>query len=143
MGEITELSEMIRTFCELRDWDQFNDPKELAIGISTEANELLQMFRFKREQDMIQMFENAGTRKKIEDEVADIFYFLLRFAQMNHIDLNQSLKRKWMKMKRNIQLKRQKGKIANIVNCERKFCSLFICFIMLFLYQTGGLQCTN
>lgn len=113
MGEITELSEMIRTFCELRDWDQFNDPKELAIGISTEANELLQMFRFKREQDMIQMFENAGTRKKIEDEVADIFYFLLRFAQMNHIDLNQSLKRKMDENEKKYPVEKAKGK-----NCK-------------------------
>ncbi len=110
MGEITELSEMIRTFCELRDWDQFNDPKELAIGISTEANELLQMFRFKREQDMIQMFENAGTRKKIEDEVADIFYFLLRFAQMNQIDLKQSLKRKMDENERKYPIEKAKGK---------------------------------
>lgn len=110
MGEIKELSEMVRKFCELRDWDQFHDPKELAIGISTEANELLQMFRFKREQDMIQMFEDAETRKKIEDEVADIFYFLLRFAQMNRIDLNQSLKRKMDKNEKKYPVEKAKGK---------------------------------
>ena len=31
----------VKEFCEARDWDQFHSPKELAIGISNEANELL------------------------------------------------------------------------------------------------------
>lgn len=43
-----ELSKQIRTFCEERDWDQFHSLKDLSIGLSTEANELLQLFRFKR-----------------------------------------------------------------------------------------------
>ena len=40
------LEEKIQKFCEERDWDQFHNPKDLAIGISTEANELLDIFRF-------------------------------------------------------------------------------------------------
>lgn len=110
MGEIAELSEIIRIFCESRDWDQFNDPKELAIGISTEANELLQMFRFKRVQDMKEMFEDTGTRRRIEDELADVFYFLLRFAQMNQIDLYESLKRKMHENERKYPIAKAKGK---------------------------------
>ncbi len=52
MDSLQESMSAVKRFCEERDWDQFHDPKELAIGISTEANELLDLFRFKRELDM-------------------------------------------------------------------------------------------
>ena len=42
---LEELKNKVKDFCEKRDWDQFHNPKELSIGISTEANELLQLFR--------------------------------------------------------------------------------------------------
>ena len=81
---------LVKKFCEDRDWDQFHNPKELAIGISTEANELLQIFRFKSEIEMAAML-NGEKRKKIEEELADVFYFVLRFSQMYEIDLYNTL----------------------------------------------------
>ena len=44
---INELKDKIKKFCEDRDWDQYHNAKELAIGIVTESSELLQHFRFK------------------------------------------------------------------------------------------------
>lgn len=38
---IEEMKNMVKKFCEDRSWDMFHSPKELAIGMSTEANELL------------------------------------------------------------------------------------------------------
>ena len=43
---IGSMKQIVKDFCEARDWDQFHNPKDLAIGISTEANELLGIFRF-------------------------------------------------------------------------------------------------
>lgn len=89
-----ELIKLIRTFCEERDWDQFHTIKDLAIGLSTESNELLQLFRFK---DEIQSLEYMNqNRKKIEDECADIYYYLLRFSDLYKIDLNKALQNKML-----------------------------------------------
>lgn len=41
---VQELKEMIKQFCEERDWDQYHNAKDLAIGIITEAAELLEHF---------------------------------------------------------------------------------------------------
>ena len=41
MSELQELQQLVEHFCTDREWDQFHNPKDLAIGISTEANELL------------------------------------------------------------------------------------------------------
>lgn len=91
---LSSLKELVQKFCEERDWDQFHDPKELAIGISTEANELLEIFRFQTKEQMRKQLSLEGSRAQIKDELADVFFFILRFAQMNDIDLSESLEKK-------------------------------------------------
>lgn len=91
---IYELKQEVQHFCEVRDWDKFHSPKELAIGISTEAGELLDLFRFKSDEDMKKMFENSEKKAKIEEEFSDILFFLLRFAQFYDIDISTAFKRK-------------------------------------------------
>ena len=46
---IRECMDLVKDFCDARDWEPFHGPKDLAIGISTEAGELLEHFRFKSE----------------------------------------------------------------------------------------------
>lgn len=93
--ELNELIESIKEFCEQRDWDQYHNPKDLAIGISTEAAELLDLFRFKNGNEIQQTLTNR--RELIEDELADVLFFVLRFAQMNDIDLKEALDHKMAK----------------------------------------------
>lgn len=93
--ELNELIESIKEFCEKRDWDQYHNPKDLAIGISTEAAELLDLFRFKNGDEIQQTITNK--REHIEDELADVLFFVLRFAQMNDIDLKKALEHKMAK----------------------------------------------
>ena len=112
MNQITikELTELIQKFCEERDWDQFHNPKDLAIGISTEANELLDIFRFQSEEDMKNIFADAQRRMHVEEEIADVFFFVLRFAQMNQIDLESALKSKMIKNAKKYSVEKAKGK---------------------------------
>ena len=49
--KINELKEKVKKFSEERDWNQYHNPKDLAIGIITEASELLEHFRFKSEKE--------------------------------------------------------------------------------------------
>lgn len=91
---IQELKDKIQNFCEERDWDQFHNPKDLAIGISTEANELLDIFRFASDKDMQDILNDSEKREHIGEELADTLFFILRFAQMNEIDLSSSLDNK-------------------------------------------------
>ena len=108
--ELDRLKGLVKDFCEERDWDQFHNPKELAIGLSTEANELLQLFRFQSEEQMREMLGKPDTREQIEDETADIFFFLLRFAQKNGIDLEQALVRKIEKNRKKYPAELARGK---------------------------------
>lgn len=87
-----------RDFCEARDWDQFHDAKELAMSVTIESAELLELFRFKNQDEMRRMFATPATRAKIEDELADVLFALLRFAQLYDIDVTEAF---YEKMKEN------------------------------------------
>ncbi len=93
--ELQQLLSEIKNFCEDRDWDQYHNPKDLAIGISTEAAELLDLFRFKNGEEITQTM--CEKREHIEDELADVLFFVLRFAQMNGIDIKVALENKLKK----------------------------------------------
>ncbi len=112
---LQELIEKVQSFCEERDWDQFHNPKDLAIGISTEANELLDIFRFKSLEDIEELFRNPDKREHVEEEIADVLFFVLRFAQRNDIDLRSALEMKLQKnaLKYTVEVSRGKNNKYN------------------------------
>jgi NTP pyrophosphatase (non-canonical NTP hydrolase) len=91
---LTTLQSAVRTFCEDRDWNQFHGPKDLAIGLITESSELLEHFRFKSEAECKALLAHPKKSKAIRHELADVFFFLLRFSQMYGIDLAEALREK-------------------------------------------------
>lgn len=106
---IEDLKQEIKHFCEERDWDQFHNPKDLAIGISTEANELLDIFRFKTEEQMKEILMKEYSRVHVEEEIADVLFFVIRFAQMNDLDLDTCLKNKMGKNAIKYSVEKSKG----------------------------------
>ena len=106
---IQELKEKIKKFCEERDWDQYHDAKELAIGIVTEASELLDHFRFKSSEQIQEMFNNKEKKDEMSEELADTLYFILRLAQRYDIDLATVLHSKMEKNEKKYPVKKSKG----------------------------------
>ncbi len=107
--KIKELKEKVKKFCEERDWDQFHGAKDLAAALITEAAELLEHFRWKSEKEVKGLFENKEKKEHIEEEIADILYFLLRFAQRYDIDLSEALDKKIKKNGKRYPVKKFKG----------------------------------
>lgn len=103
------LKSEIKIFCSERDWDQFHPPKDLAIGISTEANELLDLFRFKTDSEIEQKFSSPEFKNKVRHELADVFFFILRFSQKNNIDLSSALKEKMQLNANKYPVEKSKG----------------------------------
>ena len=107
---VEELKTLVRQFCEDRDWDQFHNPKELAIGLSTEAAELLEHFRFQSPEQILEKMRTPATREAISCELADVLFFLLRFSQMEHIDLSDALRHKMEISAKKYPIQLSKGK---------------------------------
>lgn len=109
LDTIQELKEIVRKFCEDRDWDQFHGAKDLAIGIITESSELLERFRFKSPEEINAMLGDSSEKGGIEEELADIMFFLVRFAQRFNIDLSAALNNKIIKNNSNYPVEKSKG----------------------------------
>ena len=88
------LQAAVRSFCAARGWERYHTPKALAIGITTEAAELLQEFRFLDPDEQLALFDDPEGREAVEDECADVLFFLLRLADRHDIDLESALLRK-------------------------------------------------
>ena len=107
--KIQDIKDCVKKYCEDRDWNQFHNPKELAIGVITEASELLEHFRFKSEKEIEEFFKDSKKRGEIEDEMADVLYFLFRLAQKYDVDLSESFKRKMGKNEIKYPIEKAKG----------------------------------
>jgi len=89
---IADLKADVQAFCEARDWDQFHGAKDLSIAIATEAAELLELFRFATPEDVEEMVDQG--RAEIQDELADVLIFVLRFGQRFEFDLSGAVRAK-------------------------------------------------
>ncbi|KAB2946444.1 MAG: nucleotide pyrophosphohydrolase (plasmid) [Candidatus Methanoperedens sp.] len=92
--DLHELKEIIRTFCEERDWDKYHNAKDLAIGIAIEASELLEHFIFKSDKEVEECFNNTEKKEQISEEMADVLFLLLRLSQRYNIELSDELIKK-------------------------------------------------
>ena len=59
-----ELGQRLLEFRRERDWEQFHTPKELAIALVLEASELLEMFQWKRDHELLEL--SSGPKQELE-----------------------------------------------------------------------------
>lgn len=107
---LEELKLVVKSFCEQRDWDQFHNAKELSIGVITEASELLEHFRFLTEEQIAAVMDDPEKRLAISEELSDVLFFLVRFAQRYDFDLSESFTAKMTKNARKYPVSDFKGK---------------------------------
>jgi dCTP diphosphatase len=79
-------------FRRQRDWEQFHDPKNLAEGLTIEAAELLENFLWKTADQSRHLSETE--RQRVQEEVGDIFAFLIYLCHELDIDLFEATDRK-------------------------------------------------
>lgn len=87
-----KLLQNILEFRDARDWSQYHDPKNLAISLSLEAAELLENFQWLTTKESLQL--KAKSQKKIAEEIADVYYYLLLLCFELDIDPNRALEKK-------------------------------------------------
>lgn len=91
-NEISQLIDEVRQFSVDRDWDQFHNPKDLALALSIEASELLEVFLWKNPED--------AKTEKVKEELADVFNYAFQLADKYNLDVAEIVREK---MKRNAE----------------------------------------
>lgn len=86
MSDIAFIIEELRTFRDARDWAQFHNEKDIAVAISVEAAELLELFLWKQPEE--------ADREKVKEELADILSFCFLLADKYNLDIRQIIQDK-------------------------------------------------
>ena len=94
--DIKSIQQQLADFADDRDWDQFHNPKNLAMALSVEASEIVEIFQWlTTKQSEAVMQSDEATH--VEEEMADILIYLLRMADRLNIDLDSAVSAKIIK----------------------------------------------
>ena len=90
--KINEIKNKIRRFTNERNWDRFHSPKNLAMALSVEASELVEIFQWLNQEESKNL--NMKEKESVKEELADIFIYLIRIADKLDIDLEKAITHK-------------------------------------------------
>jgi NTP pyrophosphatase (non-canonical NTP hydrolase) len=79
MSEIEEIIQELIHFRNERDWEQFHNPKDLAIALNIESAELLELFLWKSHKE--------ADVAKIKEELADVFAYAFLIAEKYNLNV--------------------------------------------------------
>lgn len=90
-----ELQREIQSFIEKRDWAGYHSPKNLAMALSVEASELVEIFQWLTQEESCNLDE--ATRTHVEEEIGDIMIYLTTIAAAFDINPIEAAKKKLIK----------------------------------------------
>ena len=95
---VDTVKQAVRRFNEERDWGGYHSPRNLAMALSVEAGELLELYLWSADDGPQPPV--ASRRAKVADEAADVFICLLNLCNAAGIDLTAAVAEKLTDMAR-------------------------------------------
>lgn len=89
MDSIKELQEKVVAFRDARNWKQFHNPKDLALSISLEAAELLEVYQWSGADLYVDKKQD-----KVKEELADVLIYCMLMADVCGLDLSEIVLKK-------------------------------------------------
>jgi len=94
-----ELIKELQEFAKERDWEQFHSPKNLAMALSVEVAEIVEIFQWLTQEESKNL--PPDKLEKMKEEIGDVMIFLTNLADKLGIDPLEAAKEK-------IQINREK-----------------------------------
>jgi NTP pyrophosphatase (non-canonical NTP hydrolase) len=101
MSDIKEITEALIKFRNERDWEQFHNPKDLAVALSIEASELLENFLWKSHEE--------ADMEKVKEELADVLAYSFLLAEKYGFNVKDILLEKIKKNGEKYPVEKAKG----------------------------------
>lgn len=108
MTDLDALQQLVLKFREERDWQQFHNPKDMAISLALEAAELLEHFQWKSPAEIEQHL--VKRKEEVADELSDVLYWILLIANDLEIDLDIAFRSKLEKSAAKYPVEKAKGR---------------------------------
>ena len=110
MDRLEEVVRELRAFVPEREWEQYHDPKNLAMAVASEAGELLAEYRWVSNAEADNYSKNNDHRNRIAAEVADVGIALLLFCDRISLDLIEAIRQKIAVNRRNYPVEQSRGR---------------------------------
>lgn len=101
VSDIQRIIQKLVKFRVKRDWKQFHNPKDLALAISIESAELLEVFLWKNSED--------ADKEKIKEELADVLAFSFLLADLCNLNVGQIVSEKLRSNAKKYPVSKAKG----------------------------------
>ena len=102
-----ETIQRVLRFRDERDWRQFHTPKDLAISMSLEAAELLELFQWSGTD-----LDCPHKREKLREELADVLSYCILMADVCGLDLDEIMNEKVRKNEAKYPVEKARGSAA-------------------------------
>jgi len=105
--DIINIQNQLQNFASERDWEQFHTPKNIAMALSVECSELVEIFQWLNPEES--KLPNKMQLELINNEVADIAMYLLRFCDLLDLNLENAIQEKLVKNAEKYPINLSKG----------------------------------
>jgi NTP pyrophosphatase (non-canonical NTP hydrolase) len=93
-SSISDLTELVRHFCDNRNWGQFHSVRNLTLSLVGEVGELAAEFQWIQDENIDEELRAPGKRHAVGSELADVLTYLLLLADVIDVDLETALREK-------------------------------------------------
>ena len=91
---LTGLRDRMRVFTQERDWEQFHDPKSLALALVGEVGEVAELLQWLPADEAAKMADQGPLNARLGEEISDVLIYLVRLADVCDIHLPEAVARK-------------------------------------------------
>jgi NTP pyrophosphatase (non-canonical NTP hydrolase) len=84
---LTGLRDRMRVFTQERDWEQFHDPKSLALALVGEVGEVAELLQWLPADEAAKMADQGPLNARLGEEISDVLIYLVRLADVCGVDL--------------------------------------------------------
>lgn len=95
--DIAQWQQRLHAFALARNWQPFLNPKNLAMALSVEAAEVVELFQWLTPEQSQALSADPAGHVQVADELADVLLYLLQLAAATGVDLDQAIEAKFAK----------------------------------------------
>ena len=92
--DTSALERALEEFAKARDWEQFHSPKNLAMALTGEVGELVELFQWLTEAQSRAAMKDPVQAQRIREEMADVMLYLVRMATVLGVNLDEAAREK-------------------------------------------------
>ncbi|MFC2083553.1 nucleotide pyrophosphohydrolase [Bacteroidota bacterium] len=107
-----KLFEKINKFVDVRDWDKYHSPKNLAMALSAETAEIVELFQWLTEEESYKLDEKK--MKMLKEEIGDVMIYLTNLASKFDMDPVEAALQK-------LKLNEQKYPVDRVKGSNKKY----------------------